>query len=247
MSIFIGDWEEGVISVAIVDNEESARRQIMECLDFVAEREQVKFQVTEFASGLKFIGGYRPVYDIVLMDIKMPDADGLEIARMLRELDKSVLLVFVTNMAQYAVRGYEVDALDFVVKPINPYSFAMKMKRAISRTAKRIENAIAIRNEGEIITLQVASIKYLEVDDHYVVYHTTEGNYSECITLKNAENKLGQSCFVRCNRGDLVNLRYVSAIKKDCVYVGNEALFISRPQKTAFISAYLQFVAGGRK
>ncbi|MBR7186038.1 MAG: response regulator transcription factor [Clostridia bacterium] len=237
-----------MIKIAIVDDELKERNKIKECLDFVARKERVEFQVSEFSSGLSFIGNYRPIYDIVLMDIEMPEADGLEIAHMLREMDKTVIIIFVTNMAKYAVRGYEVEALDFVVKPINIFSFAMKMGRAVARTAKRFEDSILIKMDGEMLTLQIASIKYLEVDGHYVIYHTTEGNFNECITLKHAEDKIGKtSIFVRCNRGHLVNLCYVTSIKALSVFLGDEELSISRPQKLEFVSAYLKFVAGGRK
>ncbi len=234
-----------MIKVAVVDDEAKARNTVRECLSFVAEKERVDFKISEFCSGLSFLGEYKPVYDIVLLDIEMPEADGLEIARMLRKMDKSVIIIFVTNMAQYAVKGYEVEALDFIVKPVNKYGFAMKMSRAIARTAKRVEDSVPIKTDGEVFSVQISSIKYLEVNEHYIIYHTTDGEYSECITLKNAENKINKDFFVRCNRCYLVNLRYVSYIKGLSVFVGNDELIISRPQKSAFVSAYLKFISGG--
>lgn len=234
-----------MIKIAVVDDDEKARKAIKECLNFVAEKECVEFQVSEFCSGLAFIGEYSPIYDIVLLDIEMPEADGLEVAHMLRKVDKSAIIIFVTNMAQYAVRGYEVEALDFIVKPINKFGFAMKMSRAIARTAKRVEDSVFIKTEGEVFTVPVASVKYLEVDGHYVIYHTLDGEYRECITLKNAESKINKDFFVRCNRCYFVNLRYVSYIKGFSAFIGNEELVISSPQKTAFVSAYLKFIAGG--
>ncbi len=99
---------------------------------------------------------------------------------------------------------------------------------------------------GDVFGLQAASIKYIEVRGHYVVYHTTEGEYSEYITLKNAEDKIGMSCFVRCNRCYLVNLRYVDAIRRDYVIIGKDELLISRPQKKNFLSAFSEFLGGKR-
>lgn len=236
-----------MINVAIVDDEEKERETIKECLNFCAEKEAVKLQMFEFSSGLALLGNYKPIYDIILLDIDMPGTNGLEIAHMLREIDKFVVIIFITNMAKFAVRGYEVDALDFIVKPINKFSFAMKMARAIGRTGKRVEESIYIKTDGAIVCTQIASIKYLEVNEHYVTYHTTEGDFSECITLKKAEGKLQKDFFVRCNRCYLINLHYVTSVKGLSVFLGNEELSISRPQKTAFLTAYLKFIAGGDK
>lgn len=236
-----------MIHIAVIDDEEQARENIKKCLAAAASKLNAEFNVSEFSSGLSFLGDYRPIYDVVLMDIEMPDADGLEIAHKLRKVDTSVLLIFVTNMSQFAIRGYEVDALDFIVKPVNEYTLAMKLNRAIARTTKRTDDSVQIRNGGEVYGVQTASIKYLEVSGHYVVYHTTDGDFSEYITLKNAEKKINKSFFVRCNRCYLVNLRYVESIKKDYVIIGKDKLLISYPQKKAFLSAFSEFLGGGRK
>jgi DNA-binding LytR/AlgR family response regulator len=198
----------------------------------------------EFGSGEAFLGGYQPVYDIVLMDIELPSINGMETAKALRRLDSFVLLVFVTNMVQYAVSGYEVDALNYILKPVNRFDFALKMNKAISRTAKRTEESVQIRAGKDLYMLPVAAIRYLEVDGHYIVYHTTEGDYSEYITLKEAEKKLDKPYFVRCNRCYLVNLKYVAAVRDDVVQVGRDELLISRPQKKAFLNALAVFIGG---
>lgn len=114
-----------MVSIAIVEDNEKERAYIRSCLDEISKQEEIPLHVEEFSSGTAFLGNYQPVYDIVLMDIEMPVMNGMETARMLRKIDETVLLLFVTNMSQYAVQGYDVDALDFIVKPINPYSFAI--------------------------------------------------------------------------------------------------------------------------
>ena len=232
-----------MIQIAIVDDEAQARERVKECLDFWAQKEGVEFCVKEFDSGLAFIGTYAPIYDIVLLDIEMPGSDGLETARMLRKVDKSVIIMFVTNMSQLAIHGYEVEALDFIVKPVNRYSFAMKMSRALARI-KRLDDVIQIKEEGETYAVSVSSIKYLEVSGHYVVFHTKDRNYSEYTTLKNAESKIGKDFFVHCNRHLLVNLRYIDSVKRESVIVDGEELLFSRAQKKPFLSAYSDFLGG---
>lgn len=233
-----------MIRVAIVEDNSAERERLHACLRWLEESEGMRFYVAEFASGTAFIGNFEPVYDLIFMDIEMPGMDGMETARALRKMDASVLLIFVTNMAQYAIDGYDVDALDFILKPVNRYSFAIKMKRAVSRIPKRVEEYVAVKSEGELRQVEISSIRWLDIDGHYVVYHTTKGDYEEYGTLKEAYGKLNRSFFVFVNRSCLVNLYHVSAVNKNSVTVGDSQLDISRPQKKSFLAAMSDFMGG---
>ena len=235
-----------MVSVAIVEDSAAERTRIRECLAFVETAEGVSFDVQEFQSGLGFLGALNgPVpYDLVLMDIEMPGMNGMETARALRQTDPAVLLIFVTNMAQYAIFGYEVDALDFILKPINKYSFAIKMKRALSRVPQKSEDYFPVRADGETRKVRVSSIRWIEVSGHYVVYHTTEGDVTEYTTLKEAAAKVNSSAFALVNRSCLVNMRYITAVAKETVSIGETKLDISRPQKKMFFMAMSDFMGG---
>ncbi len=235
-----------MIRVAIVEDDGAERERLRACLRWLEESEGLRFHVTEFSSGTAFIGSFEPGYDLVFMDIKMPGMDGMETARALRKMDASVLLIFVTNMAQYAIAGYEVDALDFILKPVNRYSFAIKMKRAATRIPKRAEEYVTVKTEGELRQLPIASVRWLDIDGHYVVYHTADGDFEEYGTLKEAYGKLNRPSFVFVNRSCLVNLYHVSAVSKNSVTVGDRQLDISRPQRKSFLAAMSDFMGGRR-
>ncbi len=236
-----------MIKIAIIEDEPSDRARLKELLSHVAETEEQQFLIDEFETAMQFFVKYQPVYDLVLMDIELPEMDGMEAARRLRKLDKQVLLVFVTNMAQYAIKGYEVDALDFILKPVDKYSFLLKMQRVLARIPNRENDCIVVNTDAlETVALAIPSIKYVEVNGHYVVYHTRDGNYTQYATLKSVEESLSDDNFVKCSRCFLVNLAYVDSICKDEVRVGDERLFISRPQKKAFLNAFSDYI-GGRK
>ena len=235
-----------MIKVAIVEDDQDERTRIRECLSYLEETEGLVFAVTEFSTGMAFLGNYTPEYDIVLMDIEMPGMDGMETARKLRRMDDSVVLIFVTNLAQFAISGYEVEALDFILKPVNKYSFALKLKRAAARTARRTDEFISIRTEGNIFSVRIASIKYLEVTGHYVVYHTTQGNFTEYTTLKEAYGKINKDIFVFASRSYLVNLQHVDAVNRETVVVGGDELLISRPQRKVFLTAVANYLGGKR-
>jgi len=232
------------IRVAIVEDDRQERLRIRECLTQLEETADYTFRISDFCDGKSFLQWYSPEYDLILMDIMMPDMNGMETAMRLREMDTQVALIFVTNMAQFAIQGYEVQAMDYILKPINKYSFAMKLKRAIARTAVQNNDTIRIRSDGEIVLLSVNDITYLEIVDHRVVYHTTHGCYAEAISLKDACGKIDRPYFVYCNRSYLVNLRHVTSVGRDEVTVGGERLIISRPQRKQFVTAFSDFLRG---
>lgn len=232
-----------MIHIAVVDDDPTERARIRECLDYVTEKRKAEFSVTEFGDGEEFLGTYTPCYDLILMDIEMPGMSGLETAKKLRAVDKTVLLMFVTRMARLAVKGYEVDALDFIVKPIDEYGFALKMDRALSRLSASANDNLLLRVDGEFVSIRLGTLQYVETDGHYLVYHTPDGDYREYASLKSAAKRLGGN-FVRCNSCYLVNLRFVTGVSRNKVLIAGAELPISRPKKKSFMEALTAFMGG---
>ena len=237
-----------MIHVAIVDDEAEERRRLRAYLGEVARKKQVCFSVDEYASADAFLVQYQQGYDMVFLDIEFPAGqNGMEAARALRRIDTSVIIIFITNIARMAVEGYEVEALDFIVKPVDPAAFLLKMTRALSRVTRSTSNRITVRQEGDLLSLRVGLIRYLTVEGHYVTYHSREGDFSEYLSLAAAEKKLNSPLFCRCDRGCLVNLRYVSEIRKDVCVVDGEELVIARTQRAQFVRAYAEYLGGARR
>ena len=155
-----------------------------------------------------------------------------------------MVLVFVTNMAQYAIRGYEVDALDFVLKPVSYYQFSTKLERALQRIRRRRGGQVALQVSGGVQLLDTDDILYLETRDRLLHYHTATDTWSVRGSLLKAEKDLAAYHFARCNQCYLVNLRHVRGVQDDLVQVGEERLEISRRQRTAFLAALAAYVGG---
>lgn len=233
------------MNIAIVDDEAAEREHIRHCLDYVAETKAVKFYADEFDSADSFLMHYKSIYDIVFMDIEFSTgSDGMSAAQKLRKMDSTVVLIFITNMAQLAIQGYEVEALDFIVKPVDKYTFLLKMTRALTRVVRRNQECITIRAERETVSLRISLIQYLQVDGHYVIYHSREGTFSEYISLSMAEKKLNDPAFCRCDRGCLVNMRFITQIGRDTCTVDGKELDIARKRRSQFLRAYAGFLNG---
>lgn len=147
-----------VLRVAIAEDEAESRGQLTEFLRQYGETYSVEMEVSCFSSGVDLVQDYRPEYDIILLDIAMPDMDGMETARRIRQVDEQVVLVFITQMAQYAINGYEVGALDFILKPVNYDVFAMKLTKAIRRAESREGKRIVLALPSGVQVLQTRDI-----------------------------------------------------------------------------------------
>lgn len=235
-----------MLRIAIVEDEELYVKQIGEYVERYGRENRVEISTIVFGDGAEIVKDYKNVYDIILFDIAMPRVDGMAAAGRIRELDEDVVIVFITNMPQYAVRGYEVGALDFMVKPITYPLFSMRLGRAIGRARKRSDEQILLSVGGSVKRIGVRHIYYVEVQNKMLHYHTDEGEYVLRGTMQGALSELGRHHFVRCNYWYVVNLMHVSEVKKDTVVVAGEELAVSRRNKTAFLAALTEYMGGGQ-
>ena len=159
-------------------------------------------------------------------------------------MDHGVSLVFVTNMAQYAVEGYAVEAFDYILKPVNDFALDLKLNRIMAHVGSTVGERIVIRTEGETIGLQVRKIYYVEVDGHYLNWHTRDQVYRSLGTLKSIDQQLPKS-FCAISRWHVVNMQYVRSVVGDDVLVEEENLHIGRSYKQKFLQAYAEYMVGG--
>lgn len=228
-----------MINIAIVENEKEAVERLELCLENYADENKVSFNKSVFYNGNDFLFDYKPIYDIVFMDVDMPEISGFKTAKKLRELDKNVMLVFVTNLSRYAIRGYEYDASDYIVKPLTYAYFSLKLKRLLSQCNKKRGLKFFWIDEDTFV--DVSEIYYVEIKKHSILYHTSKGNLEGYGTLKKVEEGLPAEMFYRCNSCYLVNLNYVESIEGYNVKVKDDILVISHPKKKAFIEALHHF------
>ena len=179
-----------------------------------------------------------------MLDVDMPFMDGMTAAGHIRRVDPEVVIVFVTNLAQYAIQGYSVNALDYILKPLNYFSFAQRLTRALRYVKKRENNYITVSVKGGALKLEVGGIYYVERLGRQLMFHTQEGIRASTATLQQMEDVLGGKGFVRCNKGYLVNLAHVSGVQDGCAVVHGDKLLISRGRRGPFLDALADYLGG---
>ena len=139
-----------MIQIAIVEDEEIYVKQLTEYIQKYQTERGKSIKVTVFGDGEDIIENYSGGFDIILMDIQMRFMDGMTAAEKIRQMDQKVIIMFITNMIQYAVRGYEVDAMDYVVKPVEYFSFSQKLDKQLDVCALRLKNFLRFRLGKEL-------------------------------------------------------------------------------------------------
>ena len=230
--------------IAVVDDDREFSAKLREYLEQYAKENDETFEIEVFYDGAEILKDYTPRYELILLDIEMPEVNGMEAAQKIREMDESVVLMFITNMAQYAIHGYSVGALDFVMKPISYYPFSMKIKRALKRVQKKEIPTILLTTSDGVKRLKVSQIYYVEIQGHMLHYYTEEGEFVMRGTLSSVEKMLPSSLFVKCNHWYLVNLMHVTEVRKNTTVVGNFELEVSRRNRAGFLKALAEHMGG---
>lgn len=230
------------VYIAIVEDEQLFVQQLKEYIRRYEKESGRQIKITTFADGEDITENYRGEYDIILMDIQMRFMDGMTAAEKIRQMDHEVIIMFITNMIQYAVRGYEVDAMDYVVKPVEYFAFSQKLDKAIGRMKKTVQVFISIPTEAGIHKIAVSDIYYIESQGHYARYQTEKGEFISRITLKELEEAMCEHGFFRCGKGYLVNMRHVDGISGGDCMIHGEHIPVSRNKKKEFMELLIRYM-----
>ena len=218
-----------MIRIAIVEDDRHDREALKKCLNRYEKENQMKFSVTEFQDGEDIVTDYTASYDLIILDIEMAFLNGMKAAEKIRELDTNVIIIFITNMPQYAIQGYKVNALDYILKPISYFSFSESMVRALAKVKTPEKEYITIVLKGGKKKLDVARICYVEVQDHVLIYHTLDGDFETKGTMRDTDNQL-------------VNLEFVETYQGSDIMVNGDTIQVSRSRRKPFLDALNEYM-----
>ena len=219
--------------IAIVDDEFEALETLEDYFKRFEKEYDETLVVQMYKNSINFIEEYSFDFDVIFLDIDMPQMDGLKLAHRIRKI-----------LSKYAIKGYEVNALDYVLKPLEYDSFKLKVKRAIDICAQRNANKkyITIPCVGQDITIEQSELYYVEINIHTITYYPSRGNFTAYGTMQSVEEFLPSDIFLKCNRSCLVNLEYVKRLEQNKVTIADRTFEISRSRKKDFVKAFYDYV-----
>ena len=209
--------------IAICDDLATDRKYLSSLCEIWSRHNCYSIQISEFTSAENFLFYYaeKKDFDILLLDIEMGAMDGVTMARKLRQDNHTVQIIFITGYADYISDGYEVDALHYLMKPIQEEKFFTVLDRAVTKLIKN-EKFLNIISQGEMIRLPICQINYAEVNSNYITIHSQQ-TITLKMTLSELEKKL-DSHFFRAGRSALVNLEKISRVTKKEIYLQNGSI-----------------------
>lgn len=222
--------------VAICDDDKESCARLRSLI----KKEEPDCEVVCFDGGKHFLES-RMHFDILLLDIRMEDMNGIEVARVLRINRERTILIFVTALKEYAAEAFEVSAFNYLLKPVEPERFC-KVFQDACREVKRLENEsggqLFFRTKARNFLVQKNEILYVESHKRKVEIHTLRENITVYATMKDMEQQLGEG-FFRCHRGYVVNLAYVTEYGTGTVQLQNgETVYLAREKYAEFARVY---------
>lgn len=234
---------EQFLRIALIEDDSNYKNQIDDFLKRFFD-DKNKYSLSYYENAERFLAEFRDgSFNLIFFDIELGDINGMQAAKKVRKIDEDVIIIFETNIAQYALEGYEVNALDFLVKPYSYEDFRLKLLKAL-RNIKDDAFIVIDTRDNEKVKLKYSEIGFIETDGHYLIFHVGEKTYSVRGSVKNIEEDFSKYYFYKINSGYLVNMRQIQEIKEDEVVVNNQKLLISRRRKQDFLIAFTRFVGG---
>ncbi len=219
------------LHVVIIDDEKPAvdiLTRFVKKIPFL----KLMLSTTDAFEGLELLNSKR--IDVLFIDIEMPDISGVEL---IKSLENSPIIIFTTAFKEYALEGYELDVVDYLLKPIRFERFLKAVNKAHNlhnlkhQETKDLEDSILLKVEYKTIRLKFSDIMYIEGCKDYVKVYTPERMLLTRLNLKNIQTKLPENQFIRIHRSFIVALSKITQFQKNELYIGEKVLPIGEYYK----------------
>lgn len=230
------------VRIAVVENELNVAQNDIVLLERYAKENSVSLETAIFQNGYEFLDTEEE-FDAVLMDIDMPGLNGMEVAEKLREKNKTIDIIFTTNLPQFAVDGYKVQALDFVIKPVTFPNLSFAMEKVVEKKRNIVNGSFFLRIGGFARRIHNEEVLYIEMVNHYIVLHETDMEPVRIRgSLKMIDDLLNPEIFVKINSGIIINISKVSSFENGLVLMEDGSnLPLSRSHKKEFAVRLAEF------
>ena len=226
-----------MVRFAIAEDVAAEREQLAEYITRYLAAHELEVRIYPFPSGEELLEDYPGDVDAVFLDIEMEGLNGMETARRLRQMDRDVPILFVTNMIQFALEGYEVDAADFIVKPVEYAGFSLRMDRLMRRLDRAKERYLLVKQGGQTLRCDMREITYIESLNKKTILHRLSGEPITCSEPLYVLERSLEGGFFRCHSAFLVNLDHIETLSAGEVVLRGERIPISKYRKKEFLAA----------
>lgn len=240
-----------MIEITIIDDDIDSIIKLEEAIKKYFSNLKYQININKYSSPEDFLNA-NITSDIYFLDVEMPKINGIELAHEIRKKEKNTIIFFCTNYTQFAINGYEVNALGYLVKPISDYSISKNLNHALdflNEKEKKEKEKIQIHSYQGILVIPLVDIIYIEVKKHNLYFHLTPSSSFKDKDIKirgtmdSLEKALNKSNFVKTGNSFLVNLEHVVSIKCNNVILNDKSnLILSRKFKKDFLEAMTEYL-----
>ncbi|PIF46319.1 DNA-binding LytR/AlgR family response regulator [Chryseobacterium sp. 52] len=228
----------------IVDDEPLARAE-MRSLITETSKIEILGEFSNAPSALDFLKTND--VDLIFLDIEMPMVTGLEFAEM---MPKKALIIFTTAYSQYALKSYEFDAIDYLLKPIDKNRLEKAINKAVlyqqllsqdtvkNTVESNTDDFLFIKADRRFYKINFTDIKFIEGLKDYVVIHTRHQKLITAMNLKTIHQKISSGSFIRVSKSYVVNIDYIESFDNHSIYIGDSEIPLGEVYKAAFFVKY---------
>lgn len=231
-----------MLELVLCDDEKIYRNDLKKIIATELELSGIEYRITEFSCGEELLSGIsNNDSQIIFLDIEMKDLDGIETAKKLRKQGSRSVIIFVTSYPDFVFQGYEVRALNYIMKPYRLEKITEVLHKALEELEVSTEKYYVIEQRSGTIRIPLSRIRYFSSDKRLIHMVTDTETYDFYDKLNDLENRLSDS-FVRIHNRYLIHLKYLNEIQGNQAIVDGKALPVSRSCKSALSIAFAKFM-----
>lgn len=234
------------INIAICDDEKVQVELLEKYVNSWAKLNNRKVNIEKFYTGdaFHFSWSMDKKYEILLLDIEMPGTNGVELAKKIRVEDEIINIIFITAITDYIGEGYDVSAINYLIKPIREEKLYECLDKAIDKIPEE-ENWILIEEEGDIVRIKERDILYIESFSHTIEVNTLNEKYTTRKNIGVMEKELNEDIFIRCHRSYIVSLLHIKTISREEIELDNgDTIPLSRRRYKDVNMKFIEYFRG---
>ena len=229
--------------IAVCDDDTEQREYLYGIVEVWAKRHRHLAEIKQYSEAKAFLFDYAEEkdFDILLLDIEMPEISGIELAKEVRRENAAVQIIFVTGYYEYFSDGFAVSALHYLIKPADPVKLCPVLDKAVGNLAYRQRSVLLATADGDV-KVSLADIMYVEAQNVYVIVHTVHGSYRTRMAIGKFCGQLDET-FFKAHRSFVVGLKYIRKITRtDITMLNGDSVPISRGMYDEIHAALVKYL-----